>query len=101
MFDNERFESDEFGNVPYDPDSKPDGYLGEIFEDHGWVTWSDFYADHLGLNGDPESSRPPSLGDIDDLIIDLHDRGILDYARFEFDGDYVDYEIDVDTGDVT
>lgn len=85
----------------HDPDERfgsNDNELARIGEENGWANWGDFYDDKLGLSGDdPSESRPPFLGEIDDLIKDLYDRGILDYTRFDFDGDYVNYEIDVDT----
>lgn len=91
-----------YGYVPYEPDEKPTGDLGDIFSDYGWSTWSDFYDDKLGLsNDDPDAQRPPLLGELEDVIRDFHDRGILDWAQFEFDGDYIDYEIDADTGNVS
>lgn len=95
-------EERDYGNVPYDPDDKPDGYLGEIFNDNNWSTWGDFYDDKLNnLSGDPDDQRPPLLGDLGEIIIDFYERGILDWADFELrDDGYIDYTIDADTGDI-
>lgn len=100
-YDYEDSNGQEWQGLPHDPNEdfgSNDAYLAEIGEQQGWATWSDFYEDKLGLSNDnPEASRPPYLGDIDGLIIDLYERGILDYALFEFNGDYIDYEIDVES----
>ena len=102
---------DESGNkwsgLPYDPDSRLTDAAGSreqfndlsnMSKDFGWSNWSDFYNDKLGLsNNNPEASRTPFLGSLVDLAIDLYGRGILDYSRFNMNGDYVEYEVDVDS----
>lgn len=103
--DNDDFDqfSDEeiYGHFPYPLDDKPDGKLGDIFDQNGWDSWRDFADQHLGQQhaGDPDSFRPGVYADPADFIFDMNASGAMDWANvwYDPDDDLWHYEVESST----